>query len=383
MIRSTSARRLAFVIPAVLLLSCFERPVRESLFLRFLPDNAVMVGVTVALGDESAFAENRAARERLDALRRDLESGRDDWARRIESVEPAFERTALEKEKGKIRRVSRKIALEDARDLRRYFSDTLLQTQFTPADEESQLTIIVQPGSRASRAQREEFQQRLDAWSASFARYLADVAELYAYLDQHPSRARACLGSVFAGDLDPEEARSLEPLNPSEKQLTEALGDSLQRTLELFTPDGDSAYSLQELSELAWNPLPASLAIEVPGPILEQQGFVEQGNRILTVKEPGLWQALQALGARWVKPDLLSLKYRALATGKPLKAADLVRMERGASAPPSPAGILRELEQAIPRPAGFRVRWSTRNLKAPESEHELEEIWRTPDLSRD
>jgi len=376
--RSPALGRLALAMALLFLLSCFEQPVRESLTLRFLPGNAVVVGVTVALADERAFEESRAARERIEALGRDLQAGRDDWSRRIDTVEPALERSSNEREKGRLRRVVRQIVLENPEDLRRFFSDTLLRPQFTAREEESELQILVQPGSRASRAQREELQRRLEAWSEALARYLADTSELYAYLDQHPRRAAACLGAIFAGELGEEEAKKLEPLEPAEERMTEALGASLERTLDLFTPSSESAVSLQELSELAWNPLPASLVLKVPGPILEQEGFVDRGDGILEVRTPGLWESLQALGERWVQPDLLALKVRALKTGKPVPLADLARRPRRAAAPAGAAALRAQLEQAIPRPAACKVRWSTRNLQAPETEEALEEIWRAP-----
>ena len=369
---------LGIAILAAFSLSCFEQPVRESLYLKFLPGDAVVVGVSVSLAAEDIFKENRAARERIQARRLELLENRDDWSRRIASVEPALERTVWDRAEGNLQSVSRRIALEHAEDLTRLFSDTLIRAQVTKREEEMELTLIPGPGSRASRTQREEFETRRKAWLDSYSRYLREAGGIYAYLEEHPARAAVCFAAVFAEEVDATDREEAGPPSPEEKERIDALRKSIDEALALFTLPAESPYSLEELSRLVYDPFPAPLTVQLPGPILQNEGFLDKGDQILKIPERGLWEALGALKDRWISPDPLLLKYRLEVSKKPLDLAALVSAPRRATAPPTAAEIQQVLEEHLSPAELYRVRWSTRNLEEPDDSEGVEKLWQPP-----
>jgi hypothetical protein len=381
--RRLECRALGAAALAAVSLSCFEQPVRERLVLKFLPGNAVMVAVSVDLAAEEVFEENRAARERIQALRRDLEQNRDDWARRIASVDPALERTLADRENGKLRSVSRRIVLEHAEDLSRFFSDTLIHAQITRREEEVELTLTPGPGGRASRAQREEFETRQRAWLASYSRYLHATGRLYAYLEEHASSAPVCLASVFAEETEDAKREELGEPTSQEQEMIDAVRQSIEETLSLFSLPEQSPYSLEELSRLVYDPFPAPLTVQLPSPAQQSEGFVDKGNQILEIPARSLWEALGALGDRWVTPDLLLMKYRLAIQRKPVDLPALVSVKRSATASPTPAEIQQALQKQLAPTHLYLVRWSTRNLPELDPSEGRDKLWQIPTPSQD
>jgi len=381
--RTAPLRALRAAILAVLSLSCFEQPVQESLVLKFLPGDGVVVGIAVKLAPEDAFKDNRAARERIQALRRDLQENRDDWSRRIASLEPALQRTVWDMEAGNLQSVSRRIALEHAEDLTRFFSDTLIRAQITRRDGEAELQLTPGPGSRASRSQRDEFETRRKAWIDSYSRYLRAVSRLYAYLEEHPSRDAICFAAVFEEEVDAVQKEALGPPSQEEQELTDAVRRAVEETLDLFSLPTQSPYSLEELSRLVYDPFPAPLIVQLPGPILQSEGFVDQGSQVLKVPERSLWEALRGMRDRWVVPDLMQLKYRLQSDNQPLDLGALSNAKRSFIGPPSPAEIRQAFEEYLTPAPRYLVRWSTRGLKELDPAEGIERLWQLPTLPQD
>lgn len=368
---------------AAVSLACFEQPVRERLVLKFIPGDGVVIAVSVDLAAEEVFEENRAARERIQTLRRDLEQDKDAWARRIASVEPTLERTLWDRQDGKLQSVSRRIVVEHSEVLSRFFSDTLIHAQITQREEEMELTLSPEPGSRASRSQRDEFETRQRIWLDSYSRYLRAASQLYAYLEDHSTRAPVCFAAVFseaAGDAKQEE---LEPPTPQEQELIDAVRKSIDEALSLFTLPTQSAYSLEELSRLVYDPFPAPLTVQLPAPALQSEGFVDQGNQTFEIPTRSLWEALGALGDRWIQPDLLRVKYRLETRHKPLDLDALVDVKRSTTSPPTAAELEKALQEQLSPVHLYLVRWSTRNLQELDSSEGLEKLWQIPASPRD
>jgi len=378
-----TSRALGTVALAAASLSCFEQPVRERLVLKFLHGDAVMIAVSVDLAAEEAFEENRAARERIQTLRRDLEQDKDAWARRIASVEPTLERTLWDRQDGKLQSVSRRIVLEHAADLRRFFSDTLISAQIAQREAEMELTLTPGAGSRSSRAQREEFEKRLSVWLASYSRYLHDMSELYATLEDHPSRAAVCFAAVLAEEAGDEKLEELGPPTSQEQERVDAVRKSIEETLSLFSLPEQSPYSLEELSRLVYDPFPAPLTVQLPAPALQSEGFVDQGNQTFEIPTRSLWEALGALGDRWIQPDLLRVKYRLETRHKPLDLDALVDVKRSTTSPPTAAELEKALQEQLAPARLYLVRWSTRNLQELDPSEGIEKLWQIPAPSQD
>jgi len=378
-----AGRALGTVALAAASLSCFEQPVRERLVLKFLPGGGVVIAVSVDLAAEEIFEENRAARERIQTLRRDLEQDKDDWSRRIASIEPALERTLWDRQNGKLQSVSRSIVVEHAEVLSRFFSDTLIRAQITQRDEEMELSLSPGPGSRASRSQREEFETRQRAWLASYSRYLRAASQLYAYLEEHPTRAPVCFAAVFAEAAGDARQEDLGPPNPQEQELIDTVRKSIDEALSLFSLPTQSPYSLEELSRLVYDPFPAPLTVQLPAPALKSEGFVDKGDQILEIPTRSLWEALGALRDRWITPDLVLVKYRLEIRRKPLDLGALVDVKRSATAPPTAAELEQALQEQLVPARLYRVRWSTHDLPESDPIEDLEKLWQIPTPPRD
>ena len=151
------------------------------------------------------------------------------------------------------------------------------------------------------------------------------------------------------------------------------------KVLNLFSVPPDSAYSPEELSRLVYDPSPASILVRVPGPVLEAEGFLDQGSGILRVPTLSLWGAFTRIQDRWLSPDPVVIYYEHLAGGKkPLALEDFLASPRSAASAPSPAELLRALEEQLMPAAVYRVRWSTENL--PELEDTETDPWDNPAL---
>ena len=370
---------LAPLALALFTLSCFDQPVTESMEIRFLPGGGAMVRVVVRLSSPDRFRDSPAARERIEATRRDILDARDPWALRMRSLEPVSDRTIWDRQAGSLVRADRRVLLEDAQALGRFFSDTLVRAAVAVGEKETEFTLTPGPGSRASRQQREAWKEELEKWASALARYLEDGERLYAYLGKNPDRAEACFASVFSEILSGEARARHEKPSAEDAALLEPFNKAMEEVLNLFAVPPDSAFSPEELSRLVHDPFPASLLVRIPGPVLEVEGFQDQGSGVLRVPPLSLWGAFTRIQDRWLSPDPVVIYYEHLAGGKkPLVLEDFLGRPRSASRTPSPGDLLRALDEQLKPAAVYRVRWSTENL--PETEDPGGDIWDHPAL---
>jgi hypothetical protein len=372
------ARSAALVLLALLHLGCFEQPVTESMEIRFLPGNAVMLRVTVLVADPETFKTSAPARKRVEEARRELVAGTDPWTKRLSSLELLSQRTVLDRTGGEIRRVEQRVVAEHPEVLSRFFSDTLIRASVSAREKDAELTLVPEAGSRATRAQQDLLRQGMEKWSAAVSGYLEAGRSLYDYLEAHPGRARACFGNLFEDLLSQEAQAGREPTSEEDAGVLEPAKERMGNVLSLFDLPEDSAASLEEISRLAWDPFPAPLEVRVPGPILEQEGFEPAGPGLLRAAGQSLWSVLSRQRDRWLAPDPVFIYYEQMREGKqPLDLEEFLKRPRSAAPAPSAAEVLRILqEHSRPAPI-YRVRWSTENLPQPEVRGE---IWDSPAL---
>ena len=173
--------------------------------------------------------------------------------------------------------------------------------------------------------------------------------------------------------------RSPRALAAADATVVEPFKKAMEELLNLFSVPPDSAYSPEELSRLVYDPSPAPLLVRVPGPILEVEGFQDQGSGILRVPTLSLWGAFTLIQDGWISPNPVVITYEHLAGGKkPLALEDFLARPRGAADAPSPGELLRALEEQLKPAAVYRVRWSTENL--PEMEDAETDLWDNPAL---
>jgi len=359
--RSRSARLPVFFGLALLASACFETPVDESVQLRFLPNGSVVVTSTVAVMDETPSETNPALSRRLSEARQALIEGSDAWSRRFAGVQPVTERSSWEKILGVLRKSIHSAVLAEPKDFTALFGDTSLIVSYEiKEDGVAELVISPGPPGAATQSQRREVERTLDAWSESVARYLVTGGELYRYLDEHPERARACLGALFADQLSETDRGKLPALTAEEKESSDRLQATMQEVWGVLTiPDGED-HTPDELSHLVDDPFPGRLTVRLPGAPLEApEGFTVGKDGVLSVEGPGLWQALRALEGRWLSPDplLLYMEHVRRSPDDPFDLSALLRQKRRAEAAPGAKEVRSAIEERL-RPAPvYRVLW--------------------------
>jgi hypothetical protein len=350
--------RLPAVLGAALLLaSCFETPVDEAVQLRFLGNGAVVVTSTVEVSDGTGAGQ--ALTRRLDEARRSLLDGSDAWSRRFAGMQPAAERSSWEKQLGTLRKAVHAAALAEPRELAAFFADTSIAVSYEVKDGVAELMIAPGTPGRATRRQLEEMDRLLDSWTESVARYLAAGDELYRYLDDHPDRARACLGSLYADLLSEDDKAALPELGGEEQGRVERLQEAMQEVLKALQVPTDGDYTPDEISRLVYDPFPGRLTVRLPAPPLAPpEGFADD-HGVLVAEGPSLWHALRSLQGRWLAPDP-ALLYVDAQRGKPESSLDLtalVRQSRRTAPPPSVMELAKLLANGLKPEPVYRVTW--------------------------
>lgn len=352
------ASRLVPVLALLLLAGCFDPPVKESVRLRFFPNGAVGVTDTVELDLLKDGESNPALERRMADLRRDLLDGLDPWARRFESIEPVAERLSWEKRFGALASARRSVLIAEPDALRDLFGDTSVSVSYSIAEDGTAELVLV-PGvpAQATRRQRKDMERAVEEWSGHVAEYLAATGDLYAWLEDNPSRARACFRELFSEMV--EEAEE-EELSAEEQKKVQRVGDAMEKVFDvLLIPKGQDR-SLDELSHLVYDPFPAPLSILLPGEPLEVEGFQEsdEEEKVWTVDSPGLWTALRSMEERWIAPDPVMI-YVAHRQDGDLDLDKLVEMTRRFAQPmPNNLEVRRAIEEKL-KPASpvYRAVW--------------------------
>jgi hypothetical protein len=349
------------VLAAMLLLAgnCYDPPVTETLSIRLLPDDRVLIGAEIRLQAASKEESNEALAKRLRELERSLVDGRDGWAARFEAVEPDRDRRLLERDSGSVVRAAYQAMLPDPAKLRDFFSGTPIFPRFQRGDTWAELCFDAGPPSRATPQEIRRFQREKASWVDQVAAHLSATAALYRYLEDRPDRARDCLGAYFGDFLDKPTRESLGGPTAEENGMLEAMKDA--RVADMFAvPDGQ-AYSLDEMAQRIHDPFPAPIHLTVPGRVLDSEGFQRLGETQLAIPAVSLWNALTPLTARWLEPDPLVavLRYIKSDSEEPFDLDDFLSRPRAFGTPPRASEIGAEVDRLLTPPDYYRVRWSS------------------------
>lgn len=336
--------------------ACLEPPVREAMALVFDAAGGLEVVVTTRLKSESDYPKSPRARERLAEARDAARCGEDAFTRQLERLAPASLRRSMTFQDGVLRESVRSAAFPDARAVERLFEGSPLAVVLTRAAGESQVEFFPGRGGRANFAERLEVAQALDRFSEATARYERALADLWAFLDAHPSRERI----VVAGVLDVKvEDPAPEEATPLEEALGEAAVEAMDGVWQFLRLEEGRGESLDELSRKAYDPFPAPVTVEVKGTVLESTGFVPEEDGRLRIPSVSLSGAIALLSARWVTPDPLSeLARRAerLDDSSPDVDAFLAPGRRVAARPDA-TEVRGALEAALAPAPVYRLRW--------------------------
>lgn len=362
--RSIVPRRLgALALAAILVGGCFDPPVREELRLAFAADGSVALSSAVELAS-SGEQTNAAVERRLEELRARLLAGDDPWAARFAALSAPAERFAWEKRLGALHAVTRSAYVVEPADLARFFTTTDLQVTYEVDAERRTAELTLVPGSptQATRKQLKRVHESLEPWSEAVAQYLARLRALYAYLDEHPDRARICFGELFSELLEETDKATLGEPSPVEENLLDALGEAMSEVWAILLIESGDDHSLDELSRLVYDPFPARLSITLPVRPDESEGaFEEEADGSLVIPEHSLWHALLALEGRWITPDPIGPYVRLRGKGGGFSLDSFLAREHltpSESELPDAKEVRAALEAELQPDRLYRLRWA-------------------------
>jgi hypothetical protein len=346
-------RPLSALIVIVALTACLEPPISESLDIRILPGGASVATIGIVVRKPSDFEGSPKVRQRLETETRALEEGTDPWSSRLRAATPARERDVADREGGRLFRVTRHASFDAPADLQAFLRDTGVGIGYGEGAGWAELTILPGRTGRPTTAQRERVKAELGVWSASLAAYFAATADLYAYLDRQPERARPCL-AVLLTKL-PEG----EKLTDEEARLTKAVDETMTECGSVLAVPSDEAYTVDELSRMVYDPFPAPVRVSVPGKIVEREGFPGELEAPLRIPATSLWSSFEATEGRWAAPDIALAVWRhdRAGTEEELDLEAFLALPRRATRPDADE-VRAAIESAL-RPASvYRVRWT-------------------------
>lgn len=354
-------RRVAVILLAVPLAACLEPPVSESLDVRMLHDGASVVAVSIVLRDPSDYDKSPRVRQRLESASRELEAGSDPWSARLRSVEPERQRDVLDRERGQLRRVVRHALLREPADLREFFRDTGIGVVYADGEGWAELTLTPGRSDRATSAQRQRLDAQLDAFSANLTKYVEATKALYDYLETNPDRARVCLGEVLS--VKPEG----EKLTDEESALATQVNDAISAIGVVLDPAPGEPYTIDEISQLVYDPFPAPMRVTVTGEIVEREGFPGELKAELRIPVYSIWSAFERLEGRWFSPDPALAMWRddIAKTGKEFDLDAFLAIPRRAAVPPTDDEVRGAIVNQLKPAPVYRVRWTPAETDDP------------------
>ncbi len=307
--------------------------------------------VTIAAATSIPPAKDSRERGRDDHLRDDILAGRDEWSLRFANANPDSYRVMLDREHGELVRAER-IARIDTADLQKVFFDVAVSTVVTHGDGWAELAIYPGTSTRATRAQRDDAEKKLSAYSERAVHYFDAVRSMYGYMDAHPQRAGEIFAALFRDAGDPQPSL----INDEEHDLVTAV----RKRIDGLTESEDTE-QLEAEADLVYNPLPARIVVRVPSEPLLVEGFARGKEGELVAEPPTLLEAVASLEGRWVTPDPLAFATRPGGGGDPEKEAALITaMPRHTTAVVGAIEVGDAIVQKLRPAPRYRVRWITK-----------------------
>ena len=283
---------------------------------------------------------------RVEAARAAALANTDPWSVRFGRLNaPLEERQTIEKHKGKVRSVTRSARIPSD-DLQHLLSDANVTVDFVRGEGWRELRLYPGSEGRATREQRQEFEETLGAWSRSVTRYFTAMHHIYSYLDRNPQRAEPVFANMF------EDGEELPPIDEEEERpLIDAVRRSMLEINERMATDEQQS-RVFELTDLVFNPFPGRVVVRAPRDILAVEGFEQKGNEV-SIEEVDLFASVKGLEGRWISPDPLAASFR----DEDITAQQMAEAERRSTAVVSAAEVTRAIREQLTRPRAYVVRW--------------------------
>lgn len=351
----------------ILLVACYEEPVRDHLHIAFAEGSAIVVTAVRDIASQASAGENPAVEDRLEEARDDLASGWDRWSRSFAELGAIADRTTIERRDGRASRGIHSALVETFRPVERLLRNEGLVAYFEDVGSERELQLSPAGAGQATRQQRAKVDGALVTWSGEISAYLEAATALYAYLDRVPHRAAPCFAHVF--DIHAEESG---PLEEHEGELVKRVKETTERVADVLLIDTGDAYSLNELSRLAFDTFQGRLTFAIDGPVIEIEGFDELEG-FLERPPVDLWRALETMVGQWLAPDMVTALVRPGPDEfqpEPEPRA-FARLQRRWRPPPDPATVEKELRDRLQPEPIYRVRWQVPRQSGDEDEDRL------------
>lgn len=330
-----------------LLLTSCDPLDRSELSLTF-DERGEQVAVSVASDENHLKRDHSHERERLGD---DLLAGRDEWSLRFAAAGVESERISIQRSKRLITSVVHEGRIAtDA--LQKFFFDVGVVVEFKRLEDSVEVNLYPGASTRATRQQRTMVDTQLQEFARIAVRYFEAVRDLYAYLDANGERAQPVFHAVFS------ETEDGPPLTERETRLADAVRAAATAIDEA---GAGTSRDLARLADLAYNPFPAALTLQVPGEILSVEGFTRDKNGLLSATTSTPAEALASLEGRWIEPDPYA--YAMNLEGKwdaAAAAAGIASKPRRAAAVVTTKEVLDALTGAISPAPRYHVRWSAR-----------------------
>jgi len=322
--------------------------------VRVLHGGASVVSIDVVLRKASDYDKSPRVQQRLESVARELEAGSDPWSARLRGVEPERQRDVVDRDGGHVRRVVRTALLPQPADLREFLRDTGIGVVYADGDGWAELTLTPGRSARATSVQRQHLNVQLREFCRNLAAYAAATKELYGYLDTHSDRARACLAELFSVKIEGEK------LTDEESALVKRVNDAISAVCVVLEPAPGEPYTIDEISRLVYDPLPAPMRLTVPGEIVEREGFPGELKSELRIPVFSIWSAFERLEGRWFSPDpaLATWRHDISKSDAPFDVDAFLAIPRRASVAPTDDEVRAAVENQLKPEPVYRVRWA-------------------------
>ena len=335
-------RLLLFLL--LLAAACAQPPVRDDVTIDFAADSdAVTVTAVTRFSLNPRSPESRV---RVESARQAALAGTDEWSVRFARLTPETERVTIDRTRGVLESVGRSVKIHSD-ELQRVFPDVTVQ--LTEGEGWRELALYPGTSSRASREQQRAFNEQMTAWSGEVTRYFNAVYHLYAYLDEHPGRAKYVFGALSA---DRTKDLSEVALTEDEEPLANAVVDAMEEIGTRMDEQNQRSETFAEVADLMFNPFPARVAIRVPRDAIAVEGFTRT-EKSFVIEPVDLLESVRKLDGKWISPDPLVYLLR----DDPPSAEDLARMPRRARLVSSPTEVATALQEQLVRPRSYVIRW--------------------------
>lgn len=287
-------KRIFAVAVVALFLACDTVP-RHKLTLTFNGPGDRVTIETVTTLPRLDKAKNRA---RVEQLREALLGGTDEWAIRFKNAAPERDRVSYDRAGKDLTEVSRSATI-DSDDLQKFFFDLPITVKVIRADGVAELSIYPGTSTRATRDERDEFDQRLNEGARAARHYIDSLRMLYGYLNEHPRRAHDVFDAVFRDDDD----HRLIVATEREMSLIKHVRDAMNALLEV------DWNSFDREADRVINSFPADIYVRTPSQPFLVEGFSVDKDGAY-IKPKSLLEAVASLEGRWIYPDPIAVALR-------------------------------------------------------------------------